>query len=170
MKSALALRIAPGKCSRLERNLFTARLQIVLCACVQPPRVEIEDDDWYVLGFHPCGITRRGKQQELKEQVAVTGKEEKQRQPAQRVQEGEGGSSDDDDADGDEDCDGGYNECDDIGQKHAIKGCMHHRGWAPLQMLTISMLDLQPSPVLYTRQHLETIFCHRTKIAHGRVT
>ena len=82
-------------------------------------------------------------QQELEERVAVTGKEEKQRQSAQRVQEEEGKSADDDEAYGDESSDCDDIDEDDIGQNHAIQGCMHHRGWALLQTLNITMLAWQ---------------------------
>lgn len=104
---ALALLIALT-ILKTEAQPANSSVAVDLCACVQPPRLETEDDEYYAYGFHPCGVTRRGMQQKLEERVAVTGKEEKRQQSAQRVQEEE------------------------IGQKHAIKGCMHHRGWALL--------------------------------------
>lgn len=48
------------------------------CACVQPSSLETCDDecdDMEEEDFHPCGLTRRGMQQDLEEKAAVATKE-----------------------------------------------------------------------------------------------
>lgn len=97
---------------------------------MQPPRLDSHDDesaDIEEKDFHPCGLTRRGMQQDLEEQAAVTTKEVLQiAEQTAHAPQGEARSianesaGDDESSDGGSDDDGMESTDRDIGQMKAL--------------------------------------------------
>lgn len=109
---------------------------------MQPSSLETCDDecdDMEEEDFHPCGLTRRGMQQDLEEKAAVATKEVLQiaEQTAHASQEEAGNTTDENAADDSSDSgsdDEGV-ESTGTGQMQSLVACMHTHN--------ISMLDLQ---------------------------